>query len=138
MLEITSIGTGFGNRGVEVRHAFKSWKAASYSSSHLSLYLFFKALKNDMHLSIDLERNRLRAVVLPVSLCIFVVVAGSFILRMALILLGWASMPLWVTSIPKIDQMRLQMCICSNSTSCSFVRAGWRLRQYNDTFFKKN
>ncbi|CAL9000608.1 unnamed protein product, partial [Prunus brigantina] len=61
-------GMGFESMGCEVRYAFKSWKAASPSSSHLSLCLFFKALKNGLHLSVDLERNRFRAVALSVRL----------------------------------------------------------------------
>ncbi|KAI5344504.1 hypothetical protein L3X38_012381 [Prunus dulcis] len=43
------------------------------------------ALKNGLHLSVDHERNRLRAVALPVKLCISFTVEGDFISRMALI-----------------------------------------------------
>ncbi|KAI5313493.1 hypothetical protein L3X38_042669 [Prunus dulcis] len=42
-----------------------------------------RALKNDLHL--DLERNRLRAAALFVRLCISFVVAGDFMLSIALI-----------------------------------------------------
>ncbi|KAI5349225.1 hypothetical protein L3X38_002112 [Prunus dulcis] len=71
-------GTGFESRGGEVR-----------------------ALKNGLHLSVDFERNRLRAAALLVRLCISFTVEGDFISRMALIWRGCASIPHCVTKYPR-------------------------------------
>ncbi|CAL8163985.1 unnamed protein product [Prunus armeniaca] len=43
------------------------------------------ALKNGLHLPVDLERNQLRVAALPVRLCISFTVESEFISRMALI-----------------------------------------------------
>ena len=72
-----------------MRYFFRSWKALSHSSSHLSHCAFLIALKKGLHRLVDHERKRLRAV------------ACSIKLRIAWICLGYASIPRWVTRYPK-------------------------------------
>ncbi|KAI5349648.1 hypothetical protein L3X38_002537 [Prunus dulcis] len=57
--------------------------------------------ENGLHLSIDFERNQLRAAALPVRLCISFTMEGDFISRMALIWRGCASIPHCVTKYPR-------------------------------------
>ncbi|KAM2168039.1 hypothetical protein ACFX1Q_037530 [Malus domestica] len=71
------------SKGSDVRYYFRSWKAISHSSSHLSRYALLKAAA---HL---------------VKLWIFLKVVGDFIFRIVHIYLGCASIPCWVTRYPK-------------------------------------
>ena len=43
----------------DVKYLFKSWKAFSHSSSHLSIYAFLMVLKSGLHQSVEREKKQL-------------------------------------------------------------------------------
>ena len=62
---------------------------------------FFRASKNGMHLSVDLEMKRLKAATFPLRLCNSFFVLGALTSLKAVIWAGLASMPLALTMKPK-------------------------------------
>ncbi|KAM1497265.1 hypothetical protein ACFX11_031707 [Malus domestica] len=97
----SSAASDLDSKGGDVRYFFRSWKALSHSSSHLSCCAFLIALKKGLHQSMGHERKRLRAAARPVKLWIFFKVVEDFISRIAQICLGCASIPRWVTKYPR-------------------------------------
>ncbi|KAM1090610.1 hypothetical protein ACFX15_017616 [Malus domestica] len=90
--------SGLDSKGGDVRYFLESWKALLHLSSHLSHCAFLMALKKGLQRSVDSKRKRLRA---AVKLWISFKVVGDFICKIALIFLGCASIPRWVTRYPK-------------------------------------
>ena len=89
---------GLSNCG-SVRYLLSSSNACWHSSVHTND--FFNVLKKGRHLSVDRDMNRFSAATLPVSLWISLVVFGGYISKIALILFGFASMPLCETIKPR-------------------------------------
>ena len=96
-----SLASGLDSSGGNVRYCFRFWNVFSHSSSHLSLCTLLITLMNGLHRPANSERKRLTAATRSVRLWISFRVMGDFTSRIALIFLGWASIPCWVTRYPK-------------------------------------
>ena len=89
---------GLSNGGV-AKYFLSSSNACWHSFVHLKAFL--STLKKGKHLSVDRETKRLSAVILPVSPCVSLMFFGGCMSKMALILSGLASMPLYETIKPR-------------------------------------
>jgi len=79
-------------RGGLLRYRLSSWNAASHLS--VQAKACFNVLKKGKHLSVALETNILRAMILPVSFWTSLIVLGDVMLSMACTFSGFASIPL--------------------------------------------
>ena len=96
-----SFGIGLLSNGGEVRKFWISSKALWQSLFHSNFLAFFKAQNSGKHFLTEHEMNRPSAVILPLSFWGSFKVLGAFILRMASIFFGFASMPLCEIINPK-------------------------------------
>ena len=83
------------------RYSFNCWKTTAHSLVYSNPFHLCSRRKKRWHLSTDLEINRFKAVVIPVSFCTSFGFGGACKLLMALIYFGFTSIPLWVTMYPK-------------------------------------
>ncbi|KAM1233265.1 hypothetical protein ACFX2J_002988 [Malus domestica] len=97
----SSVAFDLDSKENDVRYFFRSWKALTQSSSHLSCYALLIALKKGLHQLVDCERKRLSAATHLVKLWISFKIVGDFISRIVWICLGCVLIPHWVTRYPK-------------------------------------
>ena len=83
------------------RYYLSCWNATTYSSDHLNSFHLCSKRKKGLHLSTDLDMNRFKAAIIPVSFCTSLGFRGDCKLLMALFWSGFTSIPLWVTIYPK-------------------------------------
>ena len=83
------------------RYCLNCWNATTHSSDHSNSFHLCSKRKKGLHLSTDLDMNRFKAVIIPVSFCISLGFRGGCKLLIALIWSGFTSIPLWVTMYPK-------------------------------------
>ena len=117
------------------RYCLSCWNAITHSSDHLNTFYLYSKRKKGLHLSADLDMNRFKAAIIPVSFCTSLGFRGGCRLLMALIWSRFTSIPLWVTMysknfpepIPKehLDTFRRNLCslktlkILVRSSTCS-------------------
>src|SRR6266702_4539631 len=83
------------------RYSFNCWNATTHSLVHSNPCHLCNRRKKGRHLLADLEMNRFKAAVIPVSFCTSFGFRGACKSLMALIWSGFTSIPLWVTMYPK-------------------------------------
>ena len=95
----SSPSTGLTRRGGELRYVFNAENSSSHFVSHLKA--FFRTWKKGWHLSLALDKNRLKAVILPVRRYTSFIPEGDGMSSTAFILFGFASIPRWLTMKPR-------------------------------------
>ena len=90
------------------RYCLSCWNATTHSSDHSNSFHLCSKRKKGLHLSADLDMNRFKATIIPVSFCTSLGFRGGCKLLMALIWFGFTSIPLWVTMYPKTFLSPLQ------------------------------
>ena len=83
------------------RYCLSCWNAITHSSDHSNSFYLCSKRKKGLHLSADLDMNRFKAAIIPVSFCTSLGFRGGCKLLIALIWSGFISIPLWVTIYPK-------------------------------------
>ena len=83
------------------RYSLSCWNAIIQSSDHSNPFHFLIKRQNGLHLFADLEMNRFKAVIIPVSFWTSLVFRGGFKSLIALIWSGLTSIPLCVTMQPR-------------------------------------
>ena len=69
----------------------------THSLDHRNYFHLRNRRKKSLHLSANLDINRFKAAIIPVSFCTSFGFRGGYKLLIALIWYGFASIPLWVT-----------------------------------------
>ena len=113
------------------RYCLSCWNATIHSSDYSNSFHLCSKRKKGLHLSADLDMNRFKAAIIPISLCTSLGFQGGCKLLIALIWSGFTSIPLWVTMYPKnfpkptpkehLDAFRRSLC--SLRISKMFVRS---------------
>lgn len=93
---------GFDKIGVSLRCIFNVSKACSHSWVHSNFFLHFNTLKNEAHLSLDLDTNLFSMATRPTKLCTSLDLFGDSISNNFFIFSGLVSIPLWWMTKPKI------------------------------------
>ena len=83
------------------KYYLSSWNAMTHSSDHSNSFHLHSRRKKGLHLSVDLDINRFKAAIIPVSFCTSLGFRGGCKLLMALIWSGFTLIPLWLTMYPK-------------------------------------
>ena len=83
------------------RYCLSYWNATTHSSDHLNSFHLCSKRKKGLHLSADLDMNRFKGAIIPVSFCTSLGFRGGCKLLIALIWSRFNSIPLWVTIYPK-------------------------------------
>ena len=102
------------------RYCLSYWNATAHSSDHSNSFRLCSKKKKGLHLSADLDMNRFKVAIIPVSFCTSLGFRGGCKLLIALIWSGFISIPLWVTMYPKnfleptpkehLDTFRRNLC----------------------------
>ena len=102
------------------RYCLSCWNAITHLSDYSNSFHLCSKRKKGLHLSADLDMNRFKATIIPVSFCTSLGFRGGCKLLMALIWSGFTSIPLWVTMYPKnfpeptpkehLDAFRRNLC----------------------------
>ena len=102
------------------RYCLSCWNAITHLSDYSNFFHLCSKRKKGLHLSTDLDMNRFKATIIPVSFCTSLGFRGGCKLLMALIWSGFTSIPLWVTMYPKnfpeptpkehLDAFRRNLC----------------------------
>ena len=83
------------------RYCLSCWNAIAHSSDYSNSFHLCSKRKKGLHLSADLDMNRFKTAIIPVSFCTSLGFRGGCKLLIALIWSGFTSIPLWVTMYPK-------------------------------------
>ena len=107
------------------RYCLSCWNATTHSSNHSNSFHLCNKRKKGLHLFVDLDMNRFKAAIIPVSFYTSLRFRGGCKLLITLIWSGFTSIPLWVTMYPKnfpeptpkehLDAFRRSLCSLRNS-----------------------
>ena len=87
--------------GGQDRYCLSCWNATTHSSDHSNSFHLSSKRKKGLHLFADLDMNRFKAAIIPVSFCTSLGFRGGYKLLITLIWSGFTSILLWVTMYPK-------------------------------------